>query len=135
MSQENVDLVREMWAAYDRGDFATSLEAYANDTVWDDTSYRPDGAVHVGREALAQLVGSWREAWDWESYTVEVERLDDVGDGRVLVVLRESGRGRGGGVELTNHFAQIASLRGGRITRTIVYRSPAEALEAVGLSE
>jgi ketosteroid isomerase-like protein len=124
-----------MWAAYVREDFAASLEAYADDTIWDDTTYRPDGAVHVGRDAVVGLVGNWREAWEQESYKVEVERLDEAEDGRVVVVLRESGRGRGGGVELTNRWAQIATVRDGKIVHTVVCRTPQEALDAVGLSE
>jgi len=135
MSRENVEIVREMWAAYVRGDFRASLDAYAEDTVWDDTKYRPDGAVHMGREAVRNLVANWREAWEPESYEVELERVDEAADGRVVAVLRESGRGAGGGVEFTNRWAQISTLRSGRIAQTTVYRTPDEALEAAGLSE
>ncbi len=135
MSQGNVEVVRDMWAAYGDGDPQASLAAYADDAVWDDTEYRPDGAAHVGREALADLVGKWREAWDWDTYNVEVEQLRDAGGDRVAVVLRETGRGRASGVELTNRWGQVTTVRGGKIVHTMVYRLPEEALEAVGLSE
>lgn len=135
MSREKVELVREMWAAYVRRDFEASLGAYAEDAVWDDTNYRPDGAVHVGREALADLVRTWREAWEWETYNVEVEQLHETADGRVAVVLCETGRGRGGGVELTNRWGLVVTVRGGTIVHTMVYRAPEEALEAAALRE
>jgi len=135
MSQENVEVVREMWAAYARGDFEASLGAYAEDAVWDDTNYRPDGAVHVGLEALVDLVRTWREAWEWETYKVEVEQLHETADGRVAVVLCETGRGRGGGVELTNRWGLVGTVHGGRITHTMVYREPEDALAAAAPRE
>ena len=132
MSQENVEIVRAMWAAYERGDFQSSLETYTEDTVWDDREYRPDGDVHVGRDALVRLVTTWRAAWD--DYEVELEEVLDPGGDRVLASLRETGRGKGGGIEIANRWAQLHTVRDGKITHTLVYRDPKEAVEAVGLS-
>ena len=133
MSRENVEVVREMWAAYARGDFQASLEAYTEDTVFDDTRYRPDGAVHLGRDALSDLVRTWRGAW--EDYKAEAEQVLDAGGDRVAVLLRETGRGKGGGVELTNRWGNVLTVRDGKIVHTMVYRTPEEALDAVGLRE
>ena len=133
MSQEHVEIVRAMWAAYVRGDIRASLGAYTDDTVWDDTRYRPDGAVHRGRDALVDVVRTWRAAW--EDYDIEAEEVLDAGDDRVAVVLRETGRGKGGGVVMTNRWGQVMTVRSGKIAHTMVYRAPQEALEAVGLSE
>ena len=133
MSRENVEVVRAMWAAYARGDAEAALGAYSEDTVWDDTHYRPDGAVHVGRDALVNVVRTWRAAW--EDYDVEAEEVLDAGGDRVVAVLRETGRGKGGGVELTNRFAQVATLRNDQIVHTMVYRAPGDAIDAVGLRE
>ena len=131
MSQENVEVVRAMWAAYARGDFQASLEAYTEDTVWDDTRYRPDGGVHLGRDAVVDLVRTWRGTW--EDYETEAEQLLDAGGDRVAAVLRETGVGKGGGVELTNRWGIVVTVRDGKIVHTVVYRTPEEALEAVGL--
>ena len=133
MSRENVEVVRAMWAAYARGDLEASLGAYPEDTVWDDTRYRPDGAVHVGHDALVEVVRSWRAAW--EHYDLETEDVFDAGGDRVAVVLRETGRGKGGGVELTNRWGVVMTVRSGKIAQTVVYRTPEDALEAVGLRE
>ncbi len=133
MSRENVEVVRAMWAAYARGDFQASLAAYTEDTVWDDTRYRPDGGVHLGRDALVDLVRTWRGTW--EDYEAEAEQLLDAGGDRVAAVLRETGVGKGGGVELTNRWGIVVTVRDRKIAHTIVYRTPEEALEAVGLRE
>ena len=71
MSRENVEVVQGMWTAYACGDADASLGAFTDDTVWDDTSFRPDGAVHVGRDALVDLTLAWRSAWVWESYDIK----------------------------------------------------------------
>ena len=133
MSRENVEVVQAMWAAYAAGDAEASLAAYAPDTVWDDTRYRPDGEVHVGLAALIDVVRTWRAAWD--RYEIEAEEVLDAGGDRVAVVLRETGVGRGAGVELTNRWGQVTTLRDGKIVHTMVYRAPEEALEAAGLRE
>jgi len=102
MSQENVEVVTASWAAYARGDYEATLGTYAENTVWDDTQYRPDGAVHLGQHALSEVARTWRGTWN--RYEIEVEDvLGAVGD-RVAVAMRETGEGKGGGVELTNRL-------------------------------
>jgi ketosteroid isomerase-like protein len=133
MSEENVQVVTASWAAYARGDYEASLGAYAENTVWDDTQYRPDGAVHRGHRALVDVVRTWRGAWN--RYEIEAEDVLDAGGDRVAVVLRETGEGKGGGIELTNRWGVVMTLRDGKIVHTVVYRTPEEALEAAGLSE
>lgn len=133
MSRENVEVVRAMWAAYAQGDFEASLEPYAEETVWDDTRYRPDGAVHLGRGAVVEVARTWRGAWD--DYEVEAEDVLDAGGDTVAVVLRETGRGKGGGIEMTNRWGVVTTVRDGRIAHTTVYRDPDEALAAAGLRE
>ena len=131
MSRENVEIVAAMWAAYSRGDAQAALDAYSEDTVCDDTLYRPDGAVHVGREAIVNLARTWRGTW--QRYDIEAEDVLDAGGERVAALLRETGQGKGGGVELTNRWGVVMTVRNGKIAHTVVYPTPLEALEAVGL--
>jgi len=133
MSQENVQVVTASWTAYARGDYGASLEAYAENTIWDDTQYRPDGAVHLGHRALVEVVRTWLGTWT--RYELEVEDVLDAGSDRVAVVLRERGEGKGSGTEVTNRFGVVVTVRDGKIVHTVVYRTPEEALEAAGLSE
>ena len=131
MSRKNVEIVRATWAAYALGDYDASLGAYAENSVWDDTRYRPDGAVHVGHRALVDVARTWRGTWD--RYDIEAEEVLNAGGDRVTVVLRESGEGKGGGVELTNRWGIVVTVRDGKIVHTMVYRTPEQALAAVGL--
>ena len=133
MSHENVEIARTTWAAYARGDYEASLDAYAENSVWDDTRYRPDGAVHVGHVALVEVARTWRGTW--EHYEIEAEEVLDAGGDRVVVMLRETGEGKGGGVGLTNRWGIVVTLRDREIVHTMVYPTREEALEAVGLRE
>jgi ketosteroid isomerase-like protein len=133
MSQENVEIVRTMWAAWGRGDFPTARGMFAEDSVWDDTRFRPDGAVHHGLGALDVVSSTWRQTW--ERYSIEAERVLDAGDEEVAVVVRDRGEGRGGGVAVTNHWGVVMTVRDRRIVHTKVYPTPEQVLEAAGLRQ
>jgi ketosteroid isomerase-like protein len=57
MSQENVEIVRESWDAWLRGDLDGVLATYAPDVIWDLTHDRewPD-AVYLGPAGARRIV-------------------------------------------------------------------------------
>jgi ketosteroid isomerase-like protein len=132
MSQENVEVVRASYEAFIRGDLEASLSAYAKDTEWDDTRVRPDGGVQQGREAVSNRARTWRGTFS--EYSFELEDVLDAGE-HVVVVSRDRGLGKTSGVEVEHRWGLVVTVDGGRITRTVFYPSPEEALDAVGLSE
>jgi ketosteroid isomerase-like protein len=132
MSEENVEVVRRMFEAYLAGDAEQTLACFHPDVVAD-FRVRGDTRVQHGREALAELVATWVDAWD--DYSERLDEIRDLGDDKVLVIATQSGRGKGSGLELTTQYAQLYEVRDGQITTAALYTSPAEALEAAGLSE
>ena len=131
MSEENVEVVRRMYAAFYRGDGESALAAFDRDVVLD-ASHRVDGRIGRGREEMATILAEWLGAWeDWRE---EIEDIRDVGD-RVLVITTQRGRGKGSGAEFENRFGMLYELRDGAIVRWTVYDDPARALEAAGLQE
>ena len=58
----------------------------------------------------------------------------DLGD-LVCVIANQRGRGRGSGAAVEQRYALLYEVRGDKITRFTAYSTPAEALEAAGLSE
>jgi ketosteroid isomerase-like protein len=131
MSQENVEVVREMLAAYLAGDNAAALAALDPEIQFDAT-VRPDGRIYQGREGVAEAMRVWTGTW--ESYELETEAMIDAGD-CVLVVSRESGRGKGSGVEIEQTVFAVWTLRSGKIVHYKGYLNRDEALEAAGLEE
>jgi uncharacterized protein len=131
MSQENVEIVRRHMAAYISGDYETALAAYSPD-VECDASVRPEGQVYRGRDGVVEAFRVWRGTW--ESWKGEVEEIIDAGE-RVLMVLHESGRGKGSGVEVEQRTFFVYTLRDNMIVSATVLVDEDQAREAVGLRE
>jgi uncharacterized protein len=90
----------------------------------------------VRRRLLAEGVLQWVVDWrrEWSGYALSVERIEDLGD-QVLTIERNRATGKRSGVSVDMHTASVWTLRDGKVTRWQGYRTEAEALEAVGLSE
>lgn len=133
MSAENVELVRRAVEAFNRRDLDTLFELTSPDVEFvpylanliETTTYRG----HAGLPRYFEEADS-----AWEEIHVRVDETRDRGD--VVVWFGElSGKGRASGLELRVPLAWIAEVRKGRITRIQGYKTQAEALKAVGLSE
>ena len=118
--------------AFESGNYDAALAAYHPDVVCDAT-VRPEGRVYRGREGVAEAIRVW--AGTWEDWTWEIEELIDAGDDRVLMVVREFGRGKGSGVEVVQQTFWVFTLRDGQIVHAKVFVDKSQALEAAGLSE
>ncbi|MDX6573487.1 MAG: hypothetical protein QOC86_2643 [Gaiellales bacterium] len=133
MSEENVEIVRKMFEAYASGDFETALAAYAPEVEFD-VSIRPEGGVYRGPEGVAEAMRSWTGTWD--DFRLEVEEIIDAGGDRVLLVDRQSGRGKGSGAPLDQQTFSVFTIRRGKIVRVVWLPTREQAFrEAAGLSE
>ena len=134
MSQENVDLVRSIYANWERGDF-TSAE-WAHPEI---ESVRVDGPTPDRRTGLAGMAEGYREFLSaWEEVRVEADEYRELDGERVLVLAHWSGRGKTSGLELGHMRTNAASLfhiRGGRVTSLVLYLDGERALADLGLSE
>ena len=131
MSQENVEIVRQVFEAYSTGDNEAALAAFDPDVEFD-VSIRPEGHVYRGHAGIAEAMRTW--IGTWEDWTMEVEEIIDAGD-RVLLVDRQIGRGKGSGVPLDQQTFWVYTLRKGKIVRLKWLPTRQEALEAAGLRE
>ena len=131
MSQENVDLVRQRFDAYNRGDIAGMIALTDLDAEWWDRADDPWATVHHGRDACMQHLAEITE--DAE---LRVEALDYIDAGDLVVVpVRLVGRGRAGGVPFDAQEVHVFRLRDGLVIETREYRELNEALKAAGLEE
>jgi uncharacterized protein len=133
MSQENVEIVRRGYDAFNRGDLGAFFQAFDPNAEW----YLPEGGLNVGtrrgHQAIRQLVEGFLEVWDPMHF--EPERFFDVDDQRVLVFVRVSATGRGSGAQAEIRATHEFTIRDELVVRFKVYGNRAEALEALGLSE
>ena len=132
MSQENVELVREIYAD-PLGLIGTASERAAPDVEFDFTDVYPDRPVLKGVEEMRRF----RETGPWSGSPIHIEpeRFFDVDAERVLVFVRVSATGKGSGVDVEIRPAHEFTIRDGLIVRFKVHRDRAEALEAAGLRE
>lgn len=131
MSRENVDTVRRHLEAFFSGDFRAALDAYDPEVEYD-VSIRPEGRVYRGRAGVVEANRTW--GGTWEDWRIDIEEIVDAGE-HVMVVDRQSGRGKGSGVEFDEQTFWVYTFREGRIVRVIWLPTRAEALEAAGLSQ
>ena len=130
MSEENVELIREMMAAFVAGDYERALAAFAPE-VEGDFTHMADGRMTSGREEMGREVARW--ALTWENFETEVEEILDAGEYVVLIV-RQTGTGKTSGVPADIRYGQVFAVRDGQIVSMKSYLDPAAALEAAGLS-
>src|SRR6476659_599448 len=134
MSQENFEIVRDAFAAFNRGDLA-AFEEY----LTDDIDYRAvEGALDdpgpiQGKAALRAFLQDWLDLFD--DFKSEPAELIDVGEDKVIAVVRISGRAKLSGVETDLTYAELWKLRDGRVAWGRKYWTRDQALEAAGLSE
>ena len=134
MSQENVEIVRQVFESFNRRDWDSTAHLF-------DPNVEQHGTVggieegHVAR-GFRQVRQIWEKEDDeiWDEHRFEPQEFIDAGD-QVVVFQREYQRGKSSGVELVVDTASILDLRDGRIVRMQGYMDRAAALRAAGLSE
>lgn len=133
MSEENLEIVRRFWNAWERGDLETIFGLYDPAIVWVNHGGPVEiRGVYVGYDGVRRV---WRE---WLESFKEVENhpreFIDAGDS-VVVSWQMSGRGKASGAPVEQFGWSIHTLRNGLLIRIDVFDTKAEALEALGLSE
>ena len=138
MSQENVEIVRTLFAAFQSvnvGNFARRLdevrEIFDPEVEWVAAPHSLlASGEYRGYDGVSRFWTQFLSAWD--EYGVRVDELIDAGD-QVVAVMRLSGRTNE--LEVDEARSSVLTLRDGRIVRIEPFASKDEALEAAGLSE
>src|SRR5215472_12486031 len=129
---ENLDLVRSIYADWERGDFS-SVE-------WADPEI--ELVLAEGLEPGSWTgVSAWMERRDdllraWEGYRVMANEYRELDDERVLVLGTARGRGRASGLELRERGegAVLFHVRDGKVKRQVNYLERDRALADLGLA-
>jgi ketosteroid isomerase-like protein len=132
MSQKNLELVRRMQEAFLSSEPDRALAFLAPEVEWD-VRERPGGQVWHGPSGVRRAMTEWSGAW--EEWELETERYLEAGEGRVLVLWRERGRGKGSGVPTDQRGGILVTVGDGLILRGRLYLDQQAALKAAGLRE
>jgi ketosteroid isomerase-like protein len=138
MSQENLEVVRRVYDAWNRHDLDAFLSFVHPDAEWGGDDAATDlflgvKSVYVGREGVREWWNAVKEPWAY--FKSHVQRTFAGGDTVVTVVRFEAeGKESGARVELP-FITNVTRFKGGLIIRFNAYYSLEEALAAAGLSE
>jgi ketosteroid isomerase-like protein len=133
MSADDVELVRHLLELWEQRDWSAVAE------------YVDPNLEFVRSGAGVGLAGEWRgptDAWrailEWrESFDElrdQVEDIIDAGD-RVLVLVKQTARGRTSGAPVQLDAAYLITLRDRRVVRLETYADHTEGIRAAGLND
>lgn len=129
MSEKNVQIAKETYEAFARGDLPGVLRSFHEDVEWHAAEGLPWGGIHKGRDAVAQDVfGALMTAFDGFSLTHEVF----IDGGNFVVALgRYGATARRTGKPLDAAFAHVWELEDGRLKRYLHYTDTVKFEEAL----
>ena len=133
MASANLDLVRMICGAWERGDYSATEWAHPEiELVF------ADGPTPGNWKGLVAMGKAWRDfLGTWEEFHQRADEYHELDDERVLAFFRFTGRGKVSGLELEHVHTKAAGLfhlRGGKVTRFVAYADRGRALADLGLS-
>ena len=133
MSQENVEIVRRFWEAWERGDLDAVFAVYDPAVVW--VSHMGPVEMrdpYVGHDGVRR---AWREFLEpFDDVENNADTFIDAGDS-VVVGWQISGRGKTSEARVSVYGWSIHTLRNRLLIRVDLFDTKEEALGALGLSE
>jgi ketosteroid isomerase-like protein len=132
MSQENVEIVRRGFKAWNEGRMDDLREVYHPDLVYHPRADEPDPSPHVGRDAFERLVLGFVESFAETRF--EILELIDAGDRVIASTVLHAvphGRESASSAGVSDTYVFVYKLLDGLVVEGWEYRTKQEALEAV----
>ena len=128
----NLDLVRSIFAAWERGDLQSA--EWAHSEIEFVLADGPSPGTWTGFAGMAEAMRDFLSAW--EDYHFQADEYRELDNERVLVLGHYGGRGKTSGLDLGQTGAKGATLfhiHGGKVTSLVIYWDRERALAEVGL--
>ena len=129
----NLDLVRSIFADWERGDFSSAEWAHGDvECVF---AGGPDPGIWIGLSGMADGMRSWISAWS--EFRAEADEYRELDGERVFVLSHVIARGKTSGLELGQMQSKSANLfhvGGGKVSRVVVYLDRERAFADLGLA-
>ena len=128
-----MELVCVVVDATNRRDLATLDAIWSEEAEFHSTFAASEGRVFRGRQGIRDYFDTLGDVFD--DMRIEIEQITDVGEDRLVVELRVSGRGKGSGVNVEQRNGQVWTIVDSKVARIDSYMNSTDAFEAVGPSE
>ena len=132
MSQENVELVKRLYDAWQRDGFGVVPALMDPDIEYVNPPYAVEPGTRRGYEGFAIAAQNVRNVYPTRRFE-PLEFYD--AHNRVAVRVRVVARGVGSSAEVDVERGYLFEVRDGKIVRFAWFNEPLEALQAVGLAE
>ena len=129
----NVQLAKDLYEAFGRGDVGTVLGAFDPNIEWrqaEGNPYEPSGAAWRGPDAVTQNL-LLRIANDWDGFTVTPKEFHDAGD-TVVVEGRYTGVVKATNTTVDAQFCHVWRIRDGRLISFQQYVDTGQLQDAFG---
>jgi hypothetical protein len=133
MPSANLELVRSIYADWERGDFSRIDWAHPDIEFVYVGGPEPGAVKGIGE--MAGAYASWLNAW--EGFCVLAEDCRELDDTRVLALVHNAGRGKGSGLDIEQVIGKGANLfviSEGRVRRLLIYFDRERALAELGVA-
>ena len=131
----NLDLVRSIYAAWERGDYFSGPGEWVHPEI---EFVVPDGPEPGSWTGLAGLLDGARAILNaWENWRPEADEYRELDNERVLVLFHGTGRGKTSGLEVAQvagNGANLFVVHDGKVTRLVAYWDRERALADLGLA-
>jgi ketosteroid isomerase-like protein len=135
VSQADVDVVLDQFAAVNERDFARAMSHYAEDVVLVvDPGWGITSGSYEGKAAVGEWFGDWFRQFA-DDYHFQIKEARDLGGGGVYLAAGHGGTGRKSGAPIGAESGYLYLVRDGKIARAQLFTAPEAALEAASLPE
>jgi ketosteroid isomerase-like protein len=131
LAEQNVELIRSAFDAYQRGDIDGVLAVCAENIV---IIQAPEVVVtgvaprQQGHDGVLEAFGIWPNQWD--DFEIEIRRIVAHPGDHVVVETLQRGRGKQSGVEVEAEFFFTFAVRDGRVAEWRIFVDEGDALAA-----
>ena len=133
MSEENVELVRQIYAAFAERGVEGAITFVTEDAVIYSIPEWPDDPEYHGHDGFRRLTRQWTENFD--DFGLELQELHDGGE-NVVALYVLTGQSRDFAIPMRMQIGAVFSgFKDGRVSRQRLFSDWKAALEAAGLSE
>jgi ketosteroid isomerase-like protein len=135
VSERDIEVVLDQFAAVIERDFERAMDRYADDvTLTASVASGPKAGTYEGREAVGEWFGDWFRAFGTD-YHFEIHEARELPGGLIFLFAAHGGKGRASGVEVQGENAYLYRVTDGKVSQVGFYATREEALEAAELPE
>lgn len=130
---DNVNLLKNLYDAFGRGDIPTVLGTMNPDINWyqaESNPYMPSGEAWVGPNAVLNNLFMKLGA-EWDAFSVHTKSFHDAGDS-VIVEARYSGKYKATGKSMDTQVCHVWDVKDGKATRFQQYVDTAKLQDVMG---